>query len=122
MKKTSNIPNKIRDTIVILYEISILFIPFLFMYLAYKGIVTEIFAITGMFLYTLPFLSHGGVFGDKPKRFMDKIMGYEKVVVGEVESEEMAQKLIDMMTTGSSTETIQNVWEKEEEQDDSTKG
>lgn len=120
MKKTSNVLHKIRDAIVILYEISILFVPFFFMYLIYKEIVAEIFAITGMFLYTLPFLFHGGVFGDKPKMFMDRIMGYEKMVVGEVESDEMAQRMIDMMTTGSSFETIQNVWEKEEKENGRT--
>ena len=68
--------NQIREIIAILYEITTFFVPMVFMYLEYKGAISVLTAMFGIFFYLLPVFCHGGIFGDKPKAVADKIMGY----------------------------------------------
>ena len=73
MKKISN---QIRDVIVILYEIAILIVPLFLLYLANNGIITPFVMALESFLLMLPKFICLGVFGDKPKAVVEKIIGY----------------------------------------------
>ena len=73
MKKISS---QIRDIIVILYEIAILIVPLFILDSANNGTIAPFVMVLELFLLMLPKLLHFGVFGDKPKAVVGKIMGY----------------------------------------------
>ena len=68
--------NKVREVAVIVYELTTYFVPLLLLKLSMNNIISVNAMMAGTLCYLLPVVFHVGVFGDKPKLIVDKIMGY----------------------------------------------
>lgn len=78
MKHAKRILVKARDILVIAYELTIFVVPVVwFLLLAEKGITNNYIIFLPLFVFWFPCMSHVGIFGDKLKLLVDKIMGYE---------------------------------------------
>ena len=77
MKYAKHILLKIRDALVIAYQLTLFIIPTTFLLVCAEKDITNPFFIMGcLFLFWLPSMCHVGVFGDKLKSIADKLMGY----------------------------------------------